>query len=125
MRTVGYTTSAATPSRSWSAMRASGSQPPRCSSSKRTPVMRISSGGFPAAATSPSATGREKPSTTQASPLFSMYLIRPAPHGGEEAVPHEGLPVFLVVREARPLPPPLRVDVVDVGVRRLGDVGIG
>ena len=68
-------TSAATPSLSCSAMRASGSQPPRCMSSKRTPVVRISSGGLPAAATSPIGTGVGSPSTKKASPSLSTYFI--------------------------------------------------
>ena len=59
-------------------MRASGSQPPRCISSKRTPVVRISCGGLPAAATRPIGTGDGSPSTKKASPSLSTYFMRGA-----------------------------------------------
>ena len=83
-------------------MRASGSQPPRCSSSKRTPVMRISSGGLPAAATSPIGDRRRHPVDDE----HVAELRRPNSMCGALSLP-------------------LRVDVVDVGVRRLGDVRVG
>src|SRR5262245_50664369 len=68
MPTVGYRISAATPSRSWSASRACGSQPPRCSSSNRTPKTVKSSARLPAAATSPIGIGLSRPSMTKRSP---------------------------------------------------------
>lgn len=64
-------TSAATPSRCWSARRAVGSQPERCRSAKLAPVSLSSSGRLPAAATSAMAIGFFIPGTTNRSPRRS------------------------------------------------------
>src|SRR6266850_4251138 len=56
------------PSRSWSARRASGSQPPRCMSSKRALSIASSSAFLPAAAMSPIGIGLSSPSITNMSP---------------------------------------------------------
>ena len=73
-RGVGYRTSASTPSRSISSMRAAGSQPPRRMSSKRIQPF-WSSGLRPAQAFMPKLIGSVTPSMTQASPSAKCSIL--------------------------------------------------
>jgi len=93
--------SAAMPSRSWSAMRALPSQPPRCRSSTRHSPFLMSRGFL---------AGRSHDAER---------------HRRGHAVDHEHVAAVGITHHPRRAVAERRIDAVDVAVRRLGDVRVG